>query len=95
MSGEVYRHDDPIWLAIYPPNGFNCRCRVVALSAAAVKRRGLRIVNSDGTLSHEMVEIGVDIEIFGVQRAMFASNFPVDGLCTWGIRAGQIHGPCG
>ncbi len=60
MSGEVYRHDDPIWLAIYPPNGFNCRCRVVALSAAAVKRRGLRIVNSDGTLSREMVEIGVD-----------------------------------
>jgi predicted TIM-barrel fold metal-dependent hydrolase len=22
------------------------------------------------------------IEIFGVQRAMFASNFPVDGLCA-------------
>jgi SPP1 gp7 family putative phage head morphogenesis protein len=60
MSGEVYRHDDPIWLAIYPPNGFNCRCRVVALSAAAVKRRGLRIVNSDGTLSREVVEIGTD-----------------------------------
>ncbi len=24
MDNRVYRHDDPIWSSIYPPNGFNC-----------------------------------------------------------------------
>ena len=60
MRGKFYGNDDLICRAISPPNGFTCRCRVVALSAAAVKRRGLRIVNSDGTLSREIVEIGTD-----------------------------------
>ncbi len=60
LSGTVYRHDDPVWSAIYPPNGFNCRCRVTALSESAVKRRGLTIVSSQGQVSSETVETGVD-----------------------------------
>lgn len=27
----IARADDPVWNKIYPPNGFNCRCIVVAL----------------------------------------------------------------
>lgn len=60
LHGQVFRHDDPIWSAIFPPNGFNCRCRVVALTEAAVKRRGLRIVSSEGRMFTETVETGVD-----------------------------------
>lgn len=60
LHGQVFRHDDPIWSAIFPPNGFNCRCRVVALTEAAVKRRGLRIVSSEGRMLTETVETGVD-----------------------------------
>ncbi|APC14536.1 phage head morphogenesis protein [Pseudomonas frederiksbergensis] len=60
LSGCVYRHDDPVWSAIYPPNGFNCRCRVTALSESAVKRRGLTIVSSQGQVSNETVETGID-----------------------------------
>lgn len=60
LHGQVFRHDDPIWAAIFPPNGFNCRCRVVALTEAAVKRRGLRIVSSEGRMFTETVETGVD-----------------------------------
>ncbi|QIH08931.1 MULTISPECIES: phage minor head protein [unclassified Pseudomonas] len=60
LSGRVYRHDDPIWSAIYPPNGFNCRCRVTALSESAAKRRGLKVESSEGRLFTETVETGID-----------------------------------
>jgi SPP1 gp7 family putative phage head morphogenesis protein len=32
LDGFVARADDPVWNKIYPPNGFNCRCIVVALT---------------------------------------------------------------
>ncbi|NMX60206.1 phage minor head protein [Pseudomonas sp. WS 5079] len=60
LNGQVFRHDDPIWSSIFPPNGFNCRCRVVALTEAAVKRRGLRIVSSEGRMFTETIETGVN-----------------------------------
>lgn len=60
LHGQVFRHDDPIWAAIFPPNGFNCRCRVVALTEAAVKRRGLKIVSSEGRMFTDTVETGVN-----------------------------------
>ncbi|MFV2950098.1 phage minor head protein [Pseudomonas japonica] len=59
LNGVVYRHDDPIWSAIYPPNGFNCRCRVTALSEAAMKRRKLTLAYSADTVRQETVEVGV------------------------------------
>ncbi|WP_405123526.1 phage minor head protein [Pseudomonas sp. M20] len=46
LHGQVYRHDDPIWQTIYPPNGYNCRCRVIALTEAAVKRKDLTVQTS-------------------------------------------------
>lgn len=39
----VFRYDDPIWNRIYPPNGFECGCRVRALSKAEIKQRGLTV----------------------------------------------------
>lgn len=60
LHGQVFRHDDPMWAAIFPPNGFNCRCRVVALTEAAVKRRGLKIVSSEGRMFTDTVETGVN-----------------------------------
>lgn len=60
LHGQVFRHDDPIWSAIFPPNGFNCRCRVVALTEAAVKRRGLTVVSSAGRSFTDTVETGTD-----------------------------------
>lgn len=60
LNGKVYRHDDPVWSAIYPPNGFNCRCRVTALSGSALTRKGLQVESSAGRMQTETVEIGVD-----------------------------------
>lgn len=41
LHGRIFRYDDPIWQVLYPPQGFNCRCRVRAWTDAEVKARGL------------------------------------------------------
>lgn len=60
LHGKVFRWDDPIWLHIMPPNGYNCRCRIVALTAEAVKRRGLTVESSQGRTHQVTMETGVD-----------------------------------
>ncbi|WP_277989913.1 phage head morphogenesis protein [Pseudomonas aeruginosa] len=60
LHGKVYRWDDPIWQHIMPPNGYNCRCRIVPLTAAAVRRRGLTVESSAGKTGQVTVETGVD-----------------------------------
>lgn len=60
MNGKVFRWDDPIWQYIFPPNGFNCRCRVTPLSEAAVKARGLTVEQSDGRMLEMVKTAGVD-----------------------------------
>jgi SPP1 gp7 family putative phage head morphogenesis protein len=35
--------EHPFWQTHFPPNGWNCRCTVVQLSARALERRGLAI----------------------------------------------------
>ena len=47
LHGKVFRADDPIWDTIYPPNGFNCRCRVRALSERQVKARGVEVLSGE------------------------------------------------
>ena len=55
MNGAIFRADDAFWDSHYPPNGFNCRCRVSAVSAYEVKRDGLQVQSSEGRLiDHEI-----------------------------------------
>jgi SPP1 gp7 family putative phage head morphogenesis protein len=51
LDGRVFRWDDPFWRSFYPPLGFNCRCRVRALRARDVEKRGLTVESSEGLLS--------------------------------------------
>ncbi len=39
-DGMVFRHDDPIWGRIFPPNDWRCSCGVITLSAAGMRRLG-------------------------------------------------------
>lgn len=41
LNGKIYRYDDPFWATFYPPNGFNCRCTVIALGERDLKRKGI------------------------------------------------------
>lgn len=42
MHGKVLPYDHPWWKKNYPPNGFSCRCTVVALSKEEMRRDGLK-----------------------------------------------------
>lgn len=58
LNGRVFRWDDPVWDVIYPPNGYNCRCRVRALSAGDLRRKGLALSESAGLIDTVNVDLG-------------------------------------
>ena len=60
LHNKVFRYDDPIWDTLYPPNGWNCRCIVVALTAADLKEQKLEVSDSADGLREISQEVGVD-----------------------------------
>lgn len=62
MNGAVFKATDPFWNTHYPSNGFNCRCRVRALTEDQVKAKGLEVLDSTGKLSEKMVEVSKGVE---------------------------------
>lgn len=58
LNGKVWRWDDPIWQVIWPPNGWGCRCRVVALTEAQFKALGVQL--QDGRDSVVEMEVPVN-----------------------------------
>ncbi len=42
MNGKVLLYDHPWWKQNYPPNGFACRCTVIALSRVEMERDNLK-----------------------------------------------------
>lgn len=69
LHGKVYRWDDPIWQYILPPNGYNCRCRFIALTEREVKRRGLKVESSIGNTSFKTVDTGTNKQTGEVSTA--------------------------
>jgi SPP1 gp7 family putative phage head morphogenesis protein len=68
LNGQVYRWDDPFWSSHYPPNGWNCRCRVRALSERALKRRGFEVSASEGRITTRTEDAGRDYRTGEVTR---------------------------
>lgn len=96
LHGKVFRHDDPIWSRIFPPNGFNCRCRVIALTEAAVNRRGLKVESSAGHMFTDTVEIGVDKRTGEIRTAQVTGLRTTDAAgkpVTFRVDPGFNHAP--
>lgn len=63
LNGRVFRHDDPIWQHVLPPCGYNCRCRIRALTERMLKRSGAKLEStSPSDYFTEQVRTGVDRE---------------------------------
>lgn len=48
LHGFAALADDPVWLKIYPPNGFNCRCSVVPILASDLDAKALEATRTPG-----------------------------------------------
>lgn len=57
LNGRVFRYDDPAWAALYPPNGYRCRCRVRARSEGDVTRENIA-TSGGGALEKTIVDLG-------------------------------------
>lgn len=73
MHGLVYRYDDPFWATFYPPNGYNCRCTVIALAMRDMERRGL-VLSESG--EHNLVEVRQIINKKGESHPTMAYKTP-------------------
>jgi predicted TIM-barrel fold metal-dependent hydrolase len=72
--------------AVRSPDGIaGWRRAMAGLAAcpnAAVKLSGLGVPGAPWTADANRAIVLTAIDLFGVERCMFASNFPVDGLCA-------------
>jgi SPP1 gp7 family putative phage head morphogenesis protein len=48
LHGRIWRNDDPVWDVIWPPQGWNCRCRVEPMTADEVMEAGVEVENTGG-----------------------------------------------
>ncbi|USQ51754.1 phage minor head protein [Serratia marcescens] len=55
LHNRVFHYLDPIWQYIFPPNGFNCRCRAEALTEQEVKQRGYVISRTDSEVVQQVM----------------------------------------
>lgn len=47
LHGKIFHYKDPFWRSYYPPNGWNCRCRVDSISKAEFNRKGYKVESGE------------------------------------------------
>ncbi|MCB1621876.1 MAG: minor capsid protein [Thiothrix sp.] len=81
LHGRVWRWDDPIWITLYPPNDWGCRCRVMPRSQRKLEQRGLTVESSADRLVTRTVPAGREpdgtqrwAEVTGIRTGRQADN---------------------
>lgn len=83
LSGRVYRFDDAFWRYFYPPNGYNCRCRVMPVSDGSMRNWGLTARNSaDEPIHLGTVTVGKGEQAKQATQASFATTSSATGKRT-------------
>jgi SPP1 gp7 family putative phage head morphogenesis protein len=75
LSGRIFRYDDPFWQSFYPPNGWNCRCRVRTRSGREIEQKDLDVSSS----KDRMLEVEQPIGRSGETRPAPAYRDPATG----------------
>lgn len=92
MDGLVYRYDAPFWATFYPPNGYRCRCSVIALSERDMQRDG-KVLSQSG--EHNLVETHKVYNKKGDSYPTIAYKAPDGSLHTtdrgFGYNAGRMN----
>ncbi|ENU7543921.1 phage minor head protein [Salmonella enterica] len=91
LNGLVFRYGDPFWKTHYPPNGWNCRCRVRALSQERMNALGLQATQGDKYLTTKKVQAAVD-KATGEMIEMDVTTF-ADGARVMTPDAGWSYNP--
>ncbi|EDQ7482279.1 phage head morphogenesis protein [Salmonella enterica subsp. enterica serovar Manhattan] len=91
LNGLVFRYDAPFWKTHYPPNGWNCRCRVRALSQERMNALGLQATQGDKYLTTKKVQAAVD-KATGEMIEMDVTTF-ADGARVMTPDAGWSYNP--
>lgn len=74
LNGKVWRWDDPIWAVIWPPNGWGCRCDIVALTEAEFRAQGLALENGANAIVDLQVPIGRTGETVAVKGVKYVDE---------------------
>ena len=96
-DGTVLPVEHDWWKTHFPPNGWNCRCRVVQLSARDLKRYGLSVTDAapnqpemrrvrmgDGSYKRVEVPEGIDTGFaYNVGEAGFGRRLSADAMEAW------------
>jgi len=74
LHGKVFRWDDPIWKVIWPPNGWGCRCRVVAVTQAEFEALGVPLDDGRDAIVETEVPINRDGDMVTVKGVRYTDG---------------------
>ena len=80
LHGKVFRWDDPIWSVIFPPNGWGCRCRVVAMTEAEFLALGVPLEDGRDRIVTKEVAINRDGDTVTVKGLRYTGADGKDGV---------------
>jgi hypothetical protein len=92
LNGKIYKYDDPFWETFYPPNGWNCRCRVRTRSLRDIREKNLTVEDSAGRLfetDQPLNSLGDTIRATGIRITYKGKNIRIVPDAGWGYNPGK------